>query len=355
MTRWTRSDDRGASPPNPPLGGGIHAPSKTSPGASVADVFETYAGAIGLAREALPGLTGPIERAVGTLLAMRGRLIVAGMGKSGHVGRKLAATFASTGTPAHFVHPAEASHGDLGMIRGEDVILMLSWSGETRELSDLLAYAKRFSVPTIALTGAPRGTLARRADVAIVLPSVPEACPMRLAPTTSTLLQMAMGDALAITLLQAKGFTAQDFRGFHPGGKLGAALSTVAEVMHRGDALPLLPEGAPMIDVIGEIGRKGFGIVGLTDPDGRLAGVVTDGDVRRYLEANAAGAMAEVMRREARAIMTPGSVTVGADRLASTALALLERRRIGAAFVPDAEGRPQGLVTLLELLRVGVA
>ena len=209
---------------------------------------------------------------------MRGRLIVAGMGKSGHVGRKLAATFASTGTPAHFVHPAEASHGDLGMIRAEDAILMLSWSGETRELSDMIAYAKRFGVPTIALTGAPEGTLARRADVAIVLPAAPEACPMRLAPTTSTLLQMAMGDALAIALLEARGFTAEDFRGFHPGGKLGAALSTVAEVMHRGEALPLLPEAAPMIDVIGEIGRKGFGIVGLCDEEGgRLAGVITDG------------------------------------------------------------------------------
>ena len=332
--------------------GGTRAP---GPPRSVARTLATYADAIATTQAAVDRLAEPIGRAAELLLAMRGRLIVAGMGKSGHVGRKLAATFASTGTPAHFVHPAEASHGDLGMIRGEDVILMLSWSGETRELSDMLAYAKRFTVPTVALTGAPEGTLARRADVAIVLPSAPEACPMQLAPTTSTLLQMAMGDALAIALLEARGFTAEDFRGFHPGGKLGAALSTVAEIMHRGEALPLLPEAAPMIEVVAEIGRKGFGIVGLIGEAGRLAGVVTDGDLRRYLEANAEGRMAEVMRRPASHLMTPGSITLSPERLASTALATLQRHRIGAAFVLDAEGRPQGLVRILDLLRIGVA
>ena len=344
-------EGRGALPPGPPAGG-TRAP---GPPRSVARTLGVYADAIASTRAALEGLAGPIGRAVELLLAMRGRLIVAGMGKSGHVGRKLAATFASTGTPAHFVHPAEASHGDLGMIRGEDAILMLSWSGETRELSDMIAHAKRFSVPTIALTGAAEGTLARRADVAIVLPRAPEACPMRLAPTTSTLLQMAMGDALAIALLEAHGFTPEQFHGFHPGGRLGAALSGVGEVMHRGDALPLLPEGAPMIEVIAEIGRRGFGIVGLLDGAGRLAGVVTDGDVRRYLEAHARAGMAEVMGRPASQVMTRGSVTVAPDRLASSALAVLERHRIGAAFVADAERRPQGLVTMLELLRVGVA
>lgn len=325
------------------------------PTASVARVVETYAGAMARLGDALPGLAEPIARAAGLLLGMRGRLIVAGMGKSGHVGRKLAATFASTGTPAHFVHPAEASHGDLGMIREDDVLLLLSWSGETRELSDLLAYAKRRSVPLVALTGAPEGTLARRADVALVLPRAPEACPMRLAPTTSTLLQMAMGDALAVAVLEARGFTAEDFRGFHPGGKLGAALSTVAEVMERGEALPLLPEDAPMIEVIAEIGRRGFGIVGLTGAEGRLAGVLTDGDVRRYLEACRGLGLDEAMRRPARERMTPGSVTLEPRRLASTALAVLERHRIGAAFVLDEDGRPQGLVTMLALLRVGVA
>jgi arabinose-5-phosphate isomerase len=323
--------------------------------ASVDRVVGTYAAAMETLRCALPGLAEPIGRAVAAILAMDGRLIVAGMGKSGHVGRKLAATFASTGTPAHFVHPAEASHGDLGMIRGDDVLLMLSWSGETRELSDLIAHAKRFSVPVIALTGAPDATLARRADVALVLPRAEEACPMGLAPTTSTLLQMAMGDALAVAALEAQGFTAEDFRGFHPGGKLGAALSTVAEVMHAREVLPLLPEDAPALEVIGEIGRRGFGIVGLLDAEGRLAGVVTDGDLRRYLEANAGGGMDAVMARPARELMTPGSITVGADRLASTALALLQRNRISCAFVLDVEGRPRGMVSMLELLRVGVA
>ena len=323
--------------------------------ASAARVFATYAGAVEALRAALPGLAGRVERATELVIAMRGRLIVAGMGKSGHVGRKLAATFASTGTPAHFVHPAEASHGDLGMIRADDVLLLLSWSGETRELSDLLAHAKRFCVPIVALTGAPDATLARRADVGLVLPAAPEACPMQLAPTTSTLLQLAMGDALAIAVLEARGFTAEEFRGFHPGGKLGAALSTVAEIMHRGEELPLLPEGSPMIGVIAEIGRKGFGIVGLTDRDGRLAGVVTDGDVRRYLEANAEGSMEAVMRRGAAEVMTRAPVGLEPGRLASTALAVLDARRIGAAFVLDADGRPAGLVTLKGLLRIGVA
>lgn len=323
--------------------------------ASVDRVLGTYAAAMGTLRDALPGLAEPVGRAVAAILAMRGRLIVAGMGKSGHVGRKLAATFASTGTPAHFVHPAEASHGDLGMIRGDDVLLLLSWSGETRELSDLIAHAKRFGVPILALTGAAEATLARRADVAIVLPEAREACPMGLAPTTSTLLQMAMGDALAVAALEARGFTAEDFRGFHPGGKLGAALSTVAEVMHVREVLPLLPEGAPALEVIGEIGRRGFGIVGLLDGEGRLAGVITDGDLRRYLEANAGRGMDEVMARPASALMTPGSITIGADQLTSTALALLQRNRITCAFVLDGEGRPAGMVSMLELLRVGVA
>ena len=340
---------------DPSVTAAVHPAEGNNAGGSVARVVETYGAAMDALSAALPGLAEPVERAASLLLAMRGRLIVAGMGKSGHVGRKLAATFASTGTPAHFVHPAEASHGDLGMIRGDDVLLLLSWSGETQELSDLIAHAKRFSVPILALTGAADATLARRADVALVLPAAREACPMGLAPTTSTLLQMAMGDALAVAALEARGFTAEDFRGFHPGGRLGAALSTVAEVMHRGEELPLLPLSAPMIEVTAEIGRRGFGIVGLTDEQGRLAGVITDGDVRRYLEAGASSGMAEVMGQEARVVMTRDSVTVSADRLASTALALLDERRIGAAFVPEPGGRPVGLVTLKGLLRIGVA
>ena len=314
---------------------------------------------LGIYAEGLDALRGALPvpalgAAADAILAMRGRLIVSGMGKSGHVGRKLAATFASTGTPAHFVHPAEASHGDLGMIAPGDVLMMLSWSGETRELSDLIAHAKRRRVTSVALTGAAEGTLARRSDVAIVLPEVREACPMRLAPTTSTLLQLAAGDALAVAVLEGRGFDAAQFRAFHPGGKLGAALTRIEEIMHVGEALPLLPEGASMLEAVGEISRKGLGIVGLVRADGTLAGVLTDGDVRRYLEANIAGRMAEVMGRAAAGVMTREPVVLDGDRLSQTALAVLQERRISAAFVTEA-ARPRGLVTILQLLRAGVA
>ncbi|MGR3541915.1 MAG: KpsF/GutQ family sugar-phosphate isomerase [Hasllibacter sp.] len=322
--------------------------------AVVARVLGEYEAALGGLRGAVPALAGGLAGAARLILGMEGRLVVAGMGKSGHVGRKLAATFASTGTPSIFVHPAEASHGDLGMVTGADVLLMLSWSGETRELSDLIGHAKRYAIPILSLTGAAEGTLARRSDVALVLPMKREACPMELAPTTSTLLQLAMGDALAIAVLEARGFGPEDFRGFHPGGKLGAALLPVREVMHQGDRLPLVDEGASVLGTVAEVGRKGFGIVGVTR-GGALAGVVTDGDLRRYLEANTGGTMAEVMQgRTAGEIMTPGGVTIDPDRLAQTALATLRERRISAAFVVE-DGRPVGLVTLLQLLGVGVA
>ena len=321
---------------------------------AVARVLGEYEGALGGLRAAVPALSAGLGEAARLVLGMEGRLVVAGMGKSGHVGRKLAATFASTGTPSVFVHPAEASHGDLGMVTAQDVLLMLSWSGETRELSDLIGHAKRFAIPIVALTGAAEGTLARRSDVALVLPMEREACPMELAPTTSTLLQLAMGDALAIAVLEARGFGPEDFRGFHPGGKLGAALLPVREVMHSGERLPLVPADASVLETVAEVGRKGFGIVGVTE-GGRLAGVVTDGDLRRYLEANVGGTMAEVMQgRTAGDVMTPGGVTIEPDRLAMTALATLRERRISAAFVVE-EGRPVGLVTLLQLLGVGVA
>ncbi|WP_245883679.1 KpsF/GutQ family sugar-phosphate isomerase [Hasllibacter halocynthiae] len=322
--------------------------------AAVARVLGEYETALGGLRAAVPALAPALSRARALILAMKGRLVVAGMGKSGHVGRKLAATFASTGTPAIFVHPAEASHGDLGMVAADDVLLMLSWSGETRELSDLIGHAKRYRIPIVSLTGAKGATLARRSDVALVLPMEREACPMELAPTTSTLLQLAMGDALAIAVLEARGFGPEDFRGFHPGGKLGAALLPVSEVMHAGDRLPLVDARTSVLETVAEVGRKGFGIVGVTE-GGRLAGVVTDGDLRRYLEANVGGTMAEVMQgRTAGEIMTPGGITIEPDRLAMTALATLRERRIGAAFVTEG-GRPVGLVTLLQLLGVGVA
>ena len=324
---------------------------------SVRNVLTNYAAALGAVETALdaPGLSRSLETALDLLERMEGRLIVAGMGKSGLIGRKLAATFASTGTAAYFVHPAEASHGDLGMIQKGDVALLLSWSGETRELSDLLSYAKRFGVPVIALTGAANGTLASAADVALVLPKVEEACPHNLAPTTSTLLQLAVGDALAVTLLRKKGFTQQGFREFHPGGKLGAALTPIRDVMHQGDALPLISETAAVIDVVGEISAKAFGIVGIVNGSGQLAGVVTDGDIRRFFEANAEGRMADVMHRSrATDLMTRGSIALSPDGMSAWALAILQANKIGAAFVLD-DGKPVGLVTVLQLLQAGVA
>ena len=323
---------------------------------SIRRTHENYAAALGAVQADLPRLAPALEATVAAILAMEGRLILAGMGPSGHVARKLAATFASTGTPAHFVHPAEASHGDLGMIGRSDVLMMLSWSGETRELGDMIAYAKRFGVTSVAVTGAPESALATRAAISIALPRVAEACPLHLAPTTSTMLQLAIGDALAIAVLEGRGFTAESFRDFHPGGKLGAALLPLREIMHRGEAVPLLPEGASVLEAVGEISRKGLGIVGFTGADGRLSGVMTDGDVRRYLEANTGGTMAEVMTgRPASAVMTRGGVTLAPDRLAATALAVMQERRISGAFVVDAEGRPLGVVKLLQLLNAGVA
>jgi arabinose-5-phosphate isomerase len=304
--------------------------------------------------DALPDMAEALGEAVGLIGRMEGRLIVTGLGKSGHIASKLAATFASTGTPAYFLHPAEASHGDLGIVQPSDVILALSWSGETSELSDVIGYAKRRSVPLIALTGAADSTLARAATVALVMPKVREACPHNLAPTTSTLLQMALGDALAIAVLQMKGFSEESFHGFHPGGSLGAALKRVSEIMHEGEALPLIDGAAPVMAAIGELSAKGHGIVGVTDA-GRLAGVITDGDVRRYLERNAASTMQAALH-EARAagIMTAGSVTLAPGTLVGEALATLQERRISAAFVVEGD-RPVGLITMLRLLNRGAA
>lgn len=305
-------------------------------------------------QEALDQMSGEIDAALELLGEMQGRLIVTGLGKSGHIGTKLAATFASTGTPAYFLHPSEASHGDLGMVQPVDVILALSWSGETTELSDVIGYAKRRSVPLIALTGAADSTLARAATVALVLPKVREACPHNLAPTTSTLLQLAMGDALAIALLQRKGFGPESFHGFHPGGSLGAALKLVDEVMHGREALPLVDVATPVIAAISELSAKGFGIVGVTD-GGALKGVITDGEIRRYLERNASATMQGALHETvAGAIMTEGSVTLGSRMIAGEALSIMQGRRISAAFVVDGDA-PVGLVTLLRLLNRGAA
>src|SRR5690606_11664841 len=217
-----------------------------------------------------------------TILGARGRVIVSGMGKSGHVARKIAATLASTGTPAHFVHPGEASHGDLGMIAAGDVVVLLSHSGETPELADLIAYTRRFRIPLVGVAGRAESTLIRRADIGLVLPEAGEACPMGLAPTTSTTMTLALGDALAVALMEHRRFTPEDFHGFHPGGRLGARLVTVGELMHRGEEVPLIGPEAPMAEALIEMSRKGFGVVGVVE-GGRLAGIITDGDLRRNM------------------------------------------------------------------------
>ncbi len=303
---------------------------------------------------------GPLAEALGEaaarILAMKGRLIVTGLGKSGHIGAKLAATFASTGTPAFFVHPAEASHGDLGMIRREDVVLMLSWSGETRELSDIAAYTRRFAIPLIVMTGRADSRLAKSADITLALPRVREACPMNLAPTTSTMLQLVLGDALAIALLEARDFDETAFRDFHPGGKLGASLTALREIMVTGDDLPLVAPDAPVIAVIGALSRGNYGITGITGADGRLAGVITDGDIRRYLEARADASMRDTLHEtRAESIMTRDPVSLEPGWLAAKALNVMQKKKISAAFVLDQEGRPEGLITMLHLLRAGVA
>lgn len=300
-------------------------------------------------------LTRELDAALTLIAGMKGRLIVAGVGKSGLIGRKLAATFSSTGTPAYFVHPVEASHGDLGMIHGDDVVMLLSWSGETRELTDILLYTRRFGVPVIAITGSADSTLARSSDAALVLPRVAEACPHNLAPTTSTLLQLAIGDALAITILKEKGFSEASFRDFHPGGKLGAALTPVRDIMHAGENMPLVSRDAPVIEVLGEISRKTLGIVGVVDAGGKLAGVITDGDIRRYLEAQSEETMKATMwETPAAKLMTPGSIHLQPERSSARALHVLQSNRISAAFVLE-DDRPVGVVTLIQLLTLGVA
>lgn len=294
------------------------------------------------------GLGEPFAAAVALIRAAGGRVVVSGMGKSGHVGRKIASTLASTGTPAHFVHPAEASHGDLGMVQPEDVVIALSWSGETAELAALIAHTRRFRVGLIAVTANAESALGREADVALVLPKADEACPNGLAPTTSTTMQMALGDALAVALLEARGFSRQDFFVYHPGGKLGAQLKTVESIMHRGEALPLVGESAAMADVVAMISAKGFGCAIVTTPGGALAGIVTDGDLRRRHGAGWGG-------RQARDVMTTQPRVVSPDALAVEALELVDRLRISALVVADADNRPVGILHVHDLLRLGVA
>ena len=295
------------------------------------------------------GLDGAFDRAVETILGATGRVIVSGMGKSGHIARKIAATLASTGTPAHFVHPAEASHGDLGMMAQGDAVLVLSNSGETPELADLIAYTRRFAIPLIGVASRAGSTLLRQADVALVLPQADEACGTGIVPTSSTTMTLALGDALAIALMEHRRFTPDHFRQFHPGGKLGARLSKVRDLMHTGDRLPMVDTSTPMSEALIEISRKGFGVVGVRDAQGRLAGIVTDGDLRRHMGDG-------LLVARAAQVMTPGPSTIAPDALAETAVALMNRRKITCLFVvdPDGAGQAEGLLHIHDCLRVGL-
>ena len=277
----------------------------------------------------------------------RGRLIVTGMGKSGHVARKLAATFASTGTPAFFVHPSEASHGDLGMIQDEDVIFALSWSGETAELKNIIDYSKRRNIALIGMTSDANSTLGRAADVALVLPQAREACPHNLAPTTSSLMQLALGDALAIALLDSRGFSAQQFHVLHPGGRLGALLKFARDVMRKDDAIPLARAGARMSEAVVEMSAKGVGCIGIVDARGHLTGIITDGDLRRHMRPG----LTELSVDE---IMTKNPKSCRPDQLVSEVIESLNSAKITAMFVVEGN-RPVGVVHLHDLLRIGVA
>ena len=327
---------------------GVMQPAASSHIASALRTLDTERdGVAALAAAMCDGLGASFVTAVETIRNARGRVIVTGMGKSGHVGRKIAATLASTGTPAFFVHAADASHGDLGMITPDDVMLALSWSGETEELKDLINYSRRFRIPLIAVTVSADSTLGKSADVVLALPATREACPHNLAPTTSSLMQLALGDALAIALLESKGFSAMDFGVFHPGGQLGAALKFVRNVMHPGAAVPLIKRGAPMSEAIVEMSAKGFGCVAVIDDSGTLAGVITDGDLRRHMRA-------DLLRAPVDEIMTASPKVVRPDQLVSEALQLLNSSKITALVVVEA-GRPVGIVHFHDLLRAGVA
>jgi arabinose-5-phosphate isomerase len=288
-----------------------------------------------------------IVAALDILEKVTGRVVVTGMGKSGHVARKVAATMASVGTPALYVHPGEASHGDLGMITPADVILALSYSGETDELADLVAYSRRFSIPLIAITGKTDSALAQAADVALALPAAAEACPLGLAPTTSTTMALALGDALAVALLERRGFSSDDFQVLHPGGRLGRRLIRVRDLMHEGDALPLVDQAMAMAEVLIIMTAKGFGCVGVTDGDGALAGIITDGDLRRNMAPDLLG-------RTAGAVMTAGPKTIRGEALAAEALGHMNANAITSLFVV-AEGQPVGIVRMHDCLRAGVA
>lgn len=309
-------------------------------------VLSTAAAALGSLAD---GLGADFTRAVGLILAAKGRVIVSGMGKSGHIARKIAATLSSTGTPAYFVHPAEASHGDMGAITHQDALLLLSWGGETAELSDLITYAKRHGLPLIAIGANPDSTLIKAADVKLLLPRAPESCPMGLAPTTSTTMMLSLGDALAVALMERKGFSPDQYRDFHPGGSLGRALVRVSDLMHSGGEIPLAAQGAGMREVLLTMASGRMGCVGIVDGDGNLTGIVTDGDVRRHAEKG-------FENRTARDVMTRGPQIANPDQLAAEALSLMTERKITQLFVlEEGGGKPLGILHIHDCLRAGLA
>lgn len=313
--------------------------------------LESAARVLKLEINGLRALAGSLDQsfvdALDILQGVTGRVVIMGMGKAGHVARKVAATMASTGTPAFFVHPGEASHGDLGMITRNDAVLALSNSGETTELVDMVDYVKRFKIPLIAMTGRTDSVLAETATVALVLPAAEEGCPLKLAPTTSTTMMLALGDALAVALLERKGFSPDDFQIFHPGGKLGRRLVKVADIMHQGDELPLIETGTVMSDALLTMTAKRFGCVGIVGADGKLVGIITDGDLRRHMSPDLLG-------RKTTEVMSTGAATIGPGAIASEAVQILNDRAITALFVVE-DQRPIGIVHIHDCLRAGVA
>lgn len=321
-----------------------HKPSDTATAEDVAvHVLRTEGNALLTLATALPA---DFSAAVDLILQCKGRLIVSGIGKSGHIGRKIAATLASTGTPSFFVHPAEASHGDLGMITPGDICLIISNSGETSELSDVTAHCVRFGIPIIGISKRPESTLMKASKFRLTLPDLPEACSMNMAPTTSTTLTLALGDALAVALMELRGFKKEHFGTYHPGGKLGAQLMKAHQLMHDGDTVPCVPADLPMPEVILEMTARGFGVVAVVDAEGRVTGVISDGDLRRNLS--------DLMTRTALSVCTRNPVTIQADTLAPEALGLMNTRKISALFVVDDSNRPIGILHIHDCLRAGV-
>jgi arabinose-5-phosphate isomerase len=333
----------------------MSAPDARAPKATTAPYLASALRTLEAEREGIAALSAAMCDSLGAsfvaavekIRSARGRVIVTGMGKSGHIARKIAATLASTGTPAFFVHAADASHGDLGMITSDDVMLALSWSGETEELKDLINYSRRFRIALLAVTVNADSTLGKAADVVLALPAAREACPHNLAPTTSSLMQLALGDALAIALLESRGFTALDFGVFHPRGKLGAALKFVRDIMHTGQEVPLIRRGSPMSEAIVEMSAKSLGCVVVVDSTAKLAGIITDGDLRRHMRA-------DLLQATVDTIMTTSPIVVRPDQLASEALQLLNSLKKSALIVVESE-RPVGVVQFHDLLRAGVA